>query len=165
MATTNTQLEPLNLTIPLCTNPQCPSQVPHLVASFGFHPPDIFAAFTRLMQNQHREKDLDNISIFELVHGGTFSFIPDVEGSIERTYMCGHDCHKTRHDELLVLVRAQVATDEQARQALLEFQCSHKVRPSDKIERGRFVRNRVELGSVFCFWAVRLGACDDRDLI
>ena len=84
---------------------------------------------------------LVKISLFELCHGGRFSFKVDAEGTVERVALCPYECHAIKQAELMKQAqRARLATWD--RRALLSFRCSHGLCPFDTIVRGRFVRTR-----------------------
>ena len=135
----------LYVTVPACTNPRCPLTEPHHIAEFGFgastYSSGFQNAFLRLILGQCLSDGLVKISLFELCHGGRFSFKVDAEGAVERVALCPHDCHATKQAELMRQAqRAGMETWD--RRALLSFRCSHGICPFDTIVRGRFVRTR-----------------------
>ena len=135
----------LFVTIPACTNPRCPLTEPHHIAEFGFgastYSSGFQNAFLRLIQGQRLSDGLAKISLFELCHGGRFTFKVDAEGTVERVTLCHNDCHATKQAELMTHAR-RAGLETWDRLALLSFRCSHGLCPFDTIVRGRIVRTR-----------------------
>ena len=156
----------LYVTVPACTNPRCPLTVPHHVAEFGFgastYCPGFQNAFLRLVQGQHLSDALVKISLFELCHGGPFSFKVDAEGTVERVTLCPYDCHATKQAELMYQAQRAGGLETWDRRALLSFRCSHAFCPFDTLVRGRFVRTRETCP--FSDLAIRQTMIDERDV-
>ena len=158
-------LQHLYVTVPACTNPRCPITAPHHVAEFGFgastYSPGFQNAFLRLTQGQCLSDGLFKISLFELCHGGPFSFKIDAEGTVERVILCPYECHATKQAELMRQAqRSRLETWD--RRALLSFRCSHGLCPFDTIVRGRFVRTRE--ACAFSDLAIQQAMIDERDV-
>ena len=155
----------LYVTVPACTNPRCPITQPHHVAEFGFgastYSSGFQEAFLRLAQGQRWNDGLVKISLFELCHGGPFSFKVDAEGTVERVALCPYGCHATKQAELMSQTQP-AGLEMWDRRTLLSFRCGHGFCPFDTIVRGRFVRIREDCP--FSDLAIQQTMIDERDV-